>query len=81
MNSRGWRIRGSVILLTLGGVLALRAASADDAAGTGSKPLAVEELSSGGVEVSLLELKRSSGDKVTAKWLYKNTAPRTPSRR
>jgi hypothetical protein len=42
MNSRRWTIRGSVILLALGAVLASRAASADDAAGTGSKLLAVE---------------------------------------
>jgi hypothetical protein len=48
--------------------------SADEAAGGGTKPLAVEEVSSGGVEVSLLELKRASGDTVTAKWLYKNTS-------
>jgi flagellar motor protein MotB len=39
MNSRRWTIRGSVILLALGAVLASRAASADDAAGTGSKLL------------------------------------------
>ena len=38
MNSRRWTIRGSVILLALG-AFASRAASADDAARTGSKLL------------------------------------------
>jgi hypothetical protein len=52
-------------------------AAADEAAPAGAKPLAVEELSTGGVEVALLELKRTSGDTVTAKWSYKNTSDET----
>lgn len=74
MISRRWTVGMVAIALALGGLRTARVASADEAAGGASKPLAVEEISSGGVEVSLLELKRSSGDTVTAKWLYKNTS-------
>ncbi len=72
MSSKWWKI--AMAAIALAGVWVPRIGSADEAAGGGSKPLAVEEVSSGGVEVSLLELKRASGDTVTAKWLYKNTS-------
>ena len=71
MSSKWWTIGMAAIALAAAG--APRFASADEAPAGGSKPLAVEEMSSGGIEVSLLELKRASGDTVTAKWLYKNT--------
>ncbi len=72
MSSKWWMI--GMAAIAVAGMGAPRLASADEAAGGGSKPLAVEEMSSGGIEVSLLELKRASGDTVTAKWLYKNTS-------
>ena len=37
-----------------------------------SKPLGKQEHEVGGVEVTLLELKRTSGDTVTARWSYAN---------
>ncbi len=72
MRSKWWMI--GMAAITLAGVGTPRFAPAEEAAGGGGKPLAVEEMSSGDVEVSLLELKRASGDTVTAKWLYKNTS-------
>jgi hypothetical protein len=71
MSGKWWTI--GMIAMALSGVVgAPGLVAADEAAGAG-KPLAVEEMSSGDVEVSLLELKRASGDTVTAKWLFKNT--------
>jgi len=71
MKSQWWTI--GMVAVALAVAAAPRLAPAEEAAGGAGKPLAVEEASSGGVEVSLLELKRASGDTVTAKWLYKNT--------
>lgn len=49
-----------------------RAARAEEAAGDAPKPLAVEDYSEADVEVSLLQVKRTTGDTVTVKWKYKN---------
>lgn len=47
-------------------------ARAEEAAGEAPKALAVEDYSQADVEVSLLAVKRTSGDTVTVKWKYKN---------
>ena len=45
----------------------------EEAATSAPKALATDEYNPGGLEVHLIELRRTSGDTVTAKWLYRNT--------
>lgn len=57
---------GYVAIGILGTFLSLQAAA------QGAKPLGTSDHEISGVEVTLLELKRASGDTVTAKWRYTN---------
>jgi hypothetical protein len=57
---------GYVAIGILGAFLSLQAAA------QGAKPLGTNDHEVSGVEVTLLELKRASGDTVTAKWRYSN---------
>lgn len=57
---------GYVAIGILGSFLSLQAAA------QAAKPLGTSDHEISGVEVTLLELKRTSGDTVTAKWRYTN---------
>jgi hypothetical protein len=56
----------------LAAVLLGGSALAQEDGAAAAKPLGVEEHESGEVEVTLLELKRTSGNTVTMKWQYEN---------
>jgi hypothetical protein len=73
MNSKLKRLYTHFARLLFAACLVLPglAAAEDAAPGAAAAPLGVEEHDSG-AEVTLLECKRTSGDTVTVKWLYKN---------
>ena len=71
-----------LVVIAAAACLSLPVASAEEeapeknppAAAAGDEPLAVEEHEIGEVEVSLLELKRTSGNTLTMKWQYENSS-------
>jgi hypothetical protein len=66
---RCWRVFTGVTIAV--GVLGARAAGAQDKPAQ-PQPIAVEAHQVDGVEVALMEVKRTSGETVTVKWRYRN---------
>lgn len=64
--------RWMIGLLTVAMVAALTSSGARGDESAGAKTLGVEDYETGDVEVSLLEVKRTSGDTVTVKWALRN---------
>ncbi|HEY7461392.1 MAG TPA: hypothetical protein VIC59_05920 [Gemmatimonadota bacterium] len=65
--ARCWLVFAGVAV----GLLGARAAAAQDAPAQ-PQPIAVEPHQVDGVEVALMEVKRTSGETVTVKWRYRN---------